>query len=107
MDRTDLNCLNSVAVATRRPAATAFARRAWRLRARFADHDVAALEVCAVEGADRPFRLFVGAHLDEAKTLGASGEFVGDDPRADHRPMLREMLLEPFLRHGIGKVPNV
>jgi len=102
----------SVAIAPRRPVAaktapafrSRFPRRLWP---RFADHDISALEVGAVERADRLLGVLISAHLDEAESFGPAGKLVGDDARAQHRTMLREMLLEPLFRHVVGKIADV
>jgi hypothetical protein len=77
------------------------------LRPRLANHDVPAFEICAVEGFDRSLGLIVGTHLDKAKAFGSPAKLVGDDSRTDHRSVLRKVLLEPFFRNGVGKIPYV
>ena len=104
----------SVAIAARWSAAasasaktSAGARVARCLRPRFADDDIATLEVGAVQRVGRFFSFLIRAHFDEAETFRPSAKLVSNDPRADHRAMLREVLLEPFLCHVVGEVPNV
>jgi hypothetical protein len=97
-----------IAVAARRPASTARGSgRSGLLRARFADDNVSTLEIGAIESGGSALGLLVGAHFHEAETFRSSAEFIRDDPSADHRAMLREMLLEPFFGHGVGKIPDV
>src|SRR5690349_8005236 len=101
----------SITVAPRRPTApstraeTAAGSR--RLRSRLADDDISPFEVRAIQRLRGLFRFLLRAHLDEAEALRAAAEFVDDDPRADHRSVLREVLLEPVLGDAVGKIAYV
>ena len=97
----------SVALAAPAAETAGGARRAGRLRARFADHYVPSFEVRAVQRVRRFLGFLIGAHLDEAEALGSAAELVGDNARADYRPVLRKVLLESLLRDVVGKVANV
>ncbi len=97
----------TAAVAAATTAATATAAAAALLAgASFADGEVAATEVSAVEGLDGLGGVFVG-HFDEAEAARASGFAVRRECARDDLAVLAEELLNFLLRCCVGKVPNV
>src|SRR5258707_5759924 len=72
------------------------ATRARGLRVRDGHGDAPAVEVTAVQLADRLLRLLRRVHLDEAEAPRLAGEAIGDDGRRLHVPALGEELAEPF-----------
>jgi hypothetical protein len=68
----------------------------------FADNQISPLKLGSVQRRNRPLCLLIRVHFNESETFGSAAEFIGNNPSADHRSVLREMLLEPIFRHGVG-----
>src|SRR5262249_1265107 len=93
--------------ATATAAAATGTWRARRLRARFVDDDLAAVEAMAVEHLDGLLRFIGGHHLDEAESARLAGELVADDIDRLHGAGLLKQGLEVFLTDLEGEVTYV
>ena len=57
------------------------------LRAGFINRQVTTVEIGAIESLNRFLGLFVGSHLDKAKTAGTAGKLVRDHASRLNRPV--------------------
>src|SRR5437667_2059576 len=76
-------------------------------RARFVDHQRAAVEGLAVHAVDGRLSLGVRAHLHEAEALGAAGVAVHHHLRRRHGTELCECLLQIVVAHAVREVADV
>src|SRR3990172_7509436 len=71
--------LPAITPATAAPAIAA-EPRPFLLRPGLIDGEVAPVKLSSVQSLDRFLSLCTGTHLDEAKTLGSTGKFIGNHP---------------------------
>ena len=74
---------------------------------RFVHNDAAATKRLAIHAVDSGLRFGVAAHLDKAKTLGATGFAFHHDLGTGDRAKLRESLLEIAVANGVGQIADV
>jgi hypothetical protein len=87
--------------------ATATATSARFLGARFIHYHAATIDTLAVESSDSGLRLLVGAHLDEAETLGTSGVAVHDYLGRANRAVWPKHLFEITLANVVTQITYI
>jgi hypothetical protein len=76
-------------------------------RTRFVDGQGPAAMLLAIERRDRRLGFLIGAHLDEAESLGSARVAIVDDLSRNNRAVLCEQLLEFRAIDLVAQVPNI